>query len=107
MPWGPGRPALHRFGPLVRALTIVQRFASTDREGPDKRCFNWCFHAANPERRPDIGPRGLSPVAAHVVTSLRALVGSVLQTCNSRRDVCFRPSLVQVAQPSFLAVTKR
>ena len=77
--------------PRGRALPIGCRSAATDREGPTTRRFDGWFHAANPEQRHDIGPRGLSPVESLVATSLRARVGSVFQTCNSRRNVRFRP----------------
>ena len=76
--------------PRGRALSIGCRFAATDRQGPTTRRFYWWLHVAHPDQRRDIGPRGLSPVAVLVATLIRAMIGSVFQTCNSRHDAVRR-----------------
>ena len=80
------RGASHEFGPLGGAPRTRRRFASTGAGRPTERRFDECFLAANPDQRRDSGPLGLSPVESLVATLIRAMIGSVFQTCNSRRD---------------------
>ena len=72
---------------LVVPPSVGRGFAAADRGGATRRRFDGLLGAANPDQRHDVGSRGLSPVASLVVTLVRAMVGSVFQTCNSRRDV--------------------
>ena len=71
---------------MPNAPRTRRRFASTGTGRPTKRRFDEWFLAANPDQRRDSGPLGLSPVESLVATLIRAMIGSVFQTCNSRRD---------------------